>query len=285
MTPQNTLDLKGNFQTHPFAELLVEIIHAKLSGSLRLTHKSHKAIIYFRGGSVVYAVSNGRAQRLFSVLLDRKKIDQKTLARFPNLANDIELATALEEKRIFTREEISDFVRIQIESIIIDALTWPHGDWLFSPLTRLREDLIYDTDVFRVLIEYGRCLPSQTVYQRFRSVQEVFFQAPKPATSAVLQPHESYALDQFRDRQLTIEELRPLCSLPESAMLQALYVLWLGGLLVRRDWNAAFSATKIGEILTAKVSLVREATSPVKSEPAPEETNVDPEPSMPLSPA
>jgi curved DNA-binding protein CbpA len=42
-------------------------------------------------------------------------------------------------------------------------------------------------------------------------------------------------------------------------MLQSLYVLWLGGMLVRRDWNSAFSTTKIGEILASKVSLVKSA--------------------------
>ena len=261
MTPQNNLDLKGNFQHHPVAELLVEILHAKLSGSLRVASGKHKSIIYFRNGSVVYAVSNAREHRLFSVLLSRKKIDQKTLSQFPDLANDIELAAGLEAKKVFTKAEIDGFITTQIESIIIDALTWANGDWLFSPLTRLREDLIYKTDVYRVLIDYARCLPSQDVYQRFRSVQETFYHEPNPGTMAVLQPHEKYALDCFNGSQLTIEELRPLCSLAETAMLQSLYVLWLGGLLVRRDWNAAFSATKIGEILTAKVSLVKMPTS------------------------
>lgn len=99
MTSRNNLDLKGDIQKHPFAELLVEIIHAKLSGSLRLSLANQKSIIYFRSGAVVYAVSNSREHRLFSVLLRRKKIDQKGLAGLPNLANDLELAVALEEKR------------------------------------------------------------------------------------------------------------------------------------------------------------------------------------------
>ena len=259
MTPQNNLDLKGNFRSHPFAELLVEIVQAKLNGSLRLSRDKEKAIVYFRDGLVVYAVSNSRELRLFSILLSRKKLDQKTLARVTDFANDIELAASLEQKNIFSKEQIDDFVAIQVESIIVDALTWSSGDWVFSPLTRLREDLIYKTDVYRTLVEYARCLPTETIYQRFRSVQEAFFREVEPLTAAVLQPHETYVLDLFKRDQLTIEQLRPGCSLAESAMLQSLYVLWLGGLLVRRDWNAAFSATKIGEIRTAKVSLVKQA--------------------------
>ena len=155
MTSQNNLDLKGNFQNHPFAELLVEILQAKLSGSLRLAHAKQKSIIYFRDGSVVYAVSNAREQRLFSVMLRRKKIDEKTLAQFPSLANDLELAAELEAKKIFTKNEIDELVVMQIDSIIVDALTWPSGEWTFSPLTRLRDDLNYKNDIHRILVDYA----------------------------------------------------------------------------------------------------------------------------------
>jgi curved DNA-binding protein CbpA len=265
MTAHQNLDLKGDFRWHPFAELLVEIGRAKLSGSLRLSRAKQKSIVYFRDGAVVHAVSNSREHRLFNVLLLRKRIDQKTLARVPEFANDLELAVALEEKAIFTRKELNEFVIVQIESIIIDALTWSTGEWLFSPLTRLREDLIYPIDIFALLMDYARCLPSHDVFQKFKSIQEAFHRELRPTTAAVLQPHEQYVLDLFKERQLTIEELRPLCSLPESATFQALYVLWLGGLLVRRDWNAAFSAAKIGEILNARVSLIKNASSVAKA--------------------
>src|SRR5687767_2047398 len=50
MTAQNNLEQYGNFTAHPFAELLVEIAQAKFSGSLRVSHETQKAIIYFRKG-------------------------------------------------------------------------------------------------------------------------------------------------------------------------------------------------------------------------------------------
>ena len=269
MPPQSNLDLKGDFRSHPFAELMVEIIQAKLSGSLRLSHGKHKAVVYFRNGAVVYAASNSRDLRLFSILLNLRKIDQKALSQYSNITNDAELAVALEESKVFTKKELDEFITAQVESIIVDALTWPDGDWHFSPLARLRDDLVYRTDVFKLLVDYARCMPSQVVYQRFKSVQEVFYRDAAPQTSAVLQAHEKFALESFNGSQLTIEQLRPVCKLPESALIQSLYVLWLGGLLIRRDWNAAFNATKIGEIRSAKVSLVKEALT-VERKPEPD---------------
>ena len=275
MTTPNNLDLKGDFREHPFAELLIEIVQARLSGSLRLSSTKQKCVIYFRNGAVVYAVSNAREQRLFSVLLQRRKIDEKTLAQFTNLANDLELLAGLEAKGIFKKHEINDLVTIQIESIIIDALTWGNGEWVFSPLTRLREDLIYKIDLHKILVDYARCVPSQEIYKRFRSVQEAFFREPHPLSNVVLQAHEQLALDCFNGTQLTIEQARPTCRLPESAMLQSLYVLWLGGQLVRRDWNAAFSPGKIAEILNAKVSLVKSAGRIAKNQEKAEGTPVE----------
>ena len=69
MTPIKTLDLKGNFRTYPFAELIVEISQAKLSGSLRLACGEKKTVVYFRDGALVYGVSNAKALRLFTILL------------------------------------------------------------------------------------------------------------------------------------------------------------------------------------------------------------------------
>ena len=259
MTPIKTLDLKGNFRTYPFAELIVEISQAKLSGSLRLACGEKKTVVYFRDGALVYGVSNAKALRLFTILLSRSIIEQKELANHPNFANDLELAASLQAKGTLTREAIEAANIDQIEAVMIDALSWPGGDWIFSPLARLRDDLVHEIKDFRVLADYARCVPLSVISQRFRSVQESFVVVPGREESLPLQTHEAFVRSRFGSSPMTIEELRLICGMPESGLLQALYVLWLGGVLVRRDWNAALSAAKIGEIRRAKMSLVRGA--------------------------
>ena len=267
MTQQQNLDIKGDFRAQSFAELLVEIMQAKLSGSLRLASGKEKCVIYFRDGTVVYAVSNSRELRLFNILLTRRKIDQKTLTQFPDLGNDMELAARLEEKGVFTKKELGEITITQMEAIIVDILAWSEGEWHFSPLARLREDLVNSLDVYKLLVDYARCLPSEIIGQRLRNVTEAFDRAATPPSDTLLQSHETYTLDIFTDTGLTIEELRSWCSLPQSGMLQALYVLWLGGFLVRRDWQSAFATTKIEEIRGARLSKVKETVSVAKPEP------------------
>ncbi len=259
MTAQNQLDLKGDFQRHQFAEVLAEIVHAKLSGNLRLTQNDQKSIIYFRDGIVVYAVSNSIEYRLFNVLLQRKRVQQKDLARIPNFANDLELAAELEAKNILSKSDIDETIKTQIDSIIVNSLTWTTGEWVFSPLARVREDLVFKVDACKILADFARCLPSDEVYGRFKSVQESFYRSGKSASSVALHPNEARALESFSDSRLSIQELRPICDLPEMTLFHSLYTLWLGGMLVRCEWNSAIPQSKIEEMLNAKVSLIKSA--------------------------
>src|SRR5215210_7671960 len=101
MTAPNNLDLEGNFQDHPLAELLIEIKEARLDGSLRLSRENQKVIVYFGGGEVVFAVSNSRSARLSEILLRENKIDKSLLSENANFAGDLEFARVLIEKKLF----------------------------------------------------------------------------------------------------------------------------------------------------------------------------------------
>lgn len=276
MTPQNTLDLKGIFRVHPFAELLVEIGQAKLGGSLRLSRAERKSIVYFRGGEVVYGVSNAREHRLLSIIMELKKVEPQSLARLPKSANDVEFTVNLVKEGLLSKKEIDDLIILQIERIIMDALSWPDGEFEFNPLVKPRADLVFQIDFHKVLVEYARLLPAEAVARRLNSFKESFEAIRERKLPQGLQSSEYFVLKEFGREVLSIEDLQKRCSLPEPALLSTLYMLWVGGLLLRRDWNPAFSENRLGFIRNAKVSLVKEAQKTVaetiqntsKSEPA-----------------
>lgn len=259
MTAKNSLEHSGNLSQHPFAELLVEIENAKLSGSLRVTRSDQRAIVYFRSGEMVYAVTNTKSLRLFNLLLRKNLIDTRSIAGHSNFANDLEFSASLIAGGLLGREQIRETQKVQLEEIVVDILTWEDGEWVFSPLVRVRDEMTFQVDVHKILINYARCTNSQYIYDRFKSVQECFSKSPRGERNMLLQQHEAHILDLFDEGPLTVEELRGKTKMPESGMFQTLYVLWLGGLLLRKEWNAAFSPTKIGEILTARITRVKGA--------------------------
>lgn len=269
MIPQNNLDIQGNLSAFPLAELLVEIKQARLDGSLRFSFDERKIIIYFQNGEIVYAISNARVARLFDILLREKKIDKKTLTSIANFTSDLELGKALVEKNLFSQEEVEAIFSFQIEEVLRDCLTWTSGEWSFNPLARIREGISFQINTAKLLADFARNLTGEAVSLRFRSFQENFSAKSVPQAQINLQPHEAFVLSRFAGEELTIEEIKTLSGLPDSATFQTLYALWLGGFLTRRNWNAAFGERQIAHIKTASISLKHKAVAMPENKPEP----------------
>lgn len=262
MTPKTELELQGNFLSHPFAELFAEIASARLSGSLRISDKDRKCIFYFKGGRLVFAVSNSRQFRLFEILLKRKRLTAADLTQIPNFSNDFEFTAFLQDKNSLTKEECDGMFTEQIEGIVVDALLWQNGDWSFSPLARVRDGLDFSIDTPRLFVDYARCMPSDTVLGRFRSLDESFYRSERMIDGLSLRSSESFLLEQIADTPLTASELIVISAMSESNALHAIYTLWLGGLLIRCDWQSAFSEGRAAAMREAKLSRKSEAKVP-----------------------
>ncbi|HEX8286954.1 MAG TPA: DnaJ domain-containing protein [Pyrinomonadaceae bacterium] len=259
MSAPSNLELKGNLQVHPFAELLVEIADARLDGSLRLTTDNQKIVVYFRVGEIVFAVSNSRSARLYEMLLRDDAIDKNLLSERSIFTDDFIFAKFLIEKKIFGKDEINRLFTRQIEEILRDAFQWTSGEWIFSPLIRIKEGIHFQIDSSKVLLEYARSLSNETVFHRFRSLQEVFLPKKELDYNVNLQSHEAFILSRFKDSQLSVEEVKKNSPLPADATMQTLYALWLGGFLIRRGWSPAFTEHRVAAISNARLALKKEA--------------------------
>jgi hypothetical protein len=278
MTAQNELDHNGILRLHPLAELLVEIGQARLNGSLRLANAEHKIMIYFNSGEVIYAISNARAFRLFDILLRKNKIDKEFLTSNPNFTNDLELAKSLALKGILSPEELNEAQTSQIGAILIEAVGWADGAWEFSPLARLRDGIRFKINLNKLLLEYARKLTPEAAFSRFKSVTETFSLRPEFDTALNMLPHEAFILSRFSGAPITIEEVKLLSGMPDSATFHTLYALWMGGFLIRAEWNAAFSERKIASIKSAKLELKKEAEFREAGKAAGKPSEIAPEP-------
>ena len=263
MTAAGELELHGNFQTFLPAEILTEIRQARLDGSLRLSRGEQKIIVYFRGGKIIFAVSNSRSSRLFEILLREKRIEKKVLIECPNFADDRRFGDFLVQKLGFLPEEIDALFVFQIENIVREITLWDAGEWIFNPLVRLRENINYAVNPEHIFVECARRTPSESIIKKFSSVEEKFSAVPFADQPKIqISPPEAFLFSRFADSTLTVQEIKQIGVLPGNDTLQTIYVLWLGGLLVRHSWNAAFSPKKIEAIRAAKISLVKEPSNP-----------------------
>jgi hypothetical protein len=262
MTPKNDLEIRGNFLTHPFAEVIAEIAHARLSGSLRVETKGRKSVVYFRNGSIVFAASNARSCRLYSLLLANGRLSKTDLGKVPSFSNDFELAAYLEDKRILTREDSDRLFVEQVAAIVNDGLSCKEGDWSFSHLARARDGLDLKVKTSELLVNYSRALPVDEILKRFRSLAEKFQRSELPMNGLVLTQNEAFVLSRADDGTLSAGDLAKVAAMPEASALHVLYTLWLSGLLERSDWQPVFTDEKVLAIRSARLELKREASIP-----------------------
>ena len=261
MDSQKNLEINGKLFDHPLAELLVEIRHLRLNGSLRISNDAQKAVIYFDAGDVVFAVSNLRSLRLYEILLLENKISKEQLVVLPDFTNDFALSASLLKEKMFTKPEIDGFFTRQIEEILRSAVKWQSGEWVFSPLVRVKGDIRYKIDVQKLLIEHARNLPAEEIVSRLKNFQTSFGINTSLPVGINLHPQEAFVYSRFENNALlSIEKICQQSGLPQAATLQVIYALWLGGFIYTRSWNAAFSEKQTSKLLSAKLSLVKEQT-------------------------
>lgn len=261
MSSQNNLEIKGNLREHPLAELLIEIFQAKLTGSMRLACAVHKTIVYFDAGDVVFAVSNARSHRLFEMLLREAKLTKEHLAAIPDFTNDVALRENLTRNKRFSKEEIDALFVRQIEQILREAFGWQEGEWIFSPLVRVKGNIRFKIDASLLLVDFARQAAPETIGRSFKSLEENFnIKASKPV-NINLQPQEAFVLSRFEDSPLNIEKIMLLSGLSDAATFKALYILWLGGFITRQNWNSPFSDRKVAAILSANLILIKDESA------------------------
>lgn len=261
MTSTNNLEIKGILREHSLAELLVEIAQARLNGSVKLSRESQKAVVYFDAGEVVFAVSNERAFRLFEILLRENKITKEELAKIADFTNDFLLGQNLIKNNLFSKLEIDQIFAEQIEQILKNAFDWQEGEWIFSPLVRIKGDIRYAVKLNQLLMEHGRNLPGETVVKKFKDSREIVGIKPAMPIGINLSPQESFVFSRFENSGLCVETIKNISGLSEFETLKILHTLWLGGFLNRQNASAAFSSRQTSEILSANLSLVKNQKS------------------------
>jgi curved DNA-binding protein CbpA len=282
MTQQSALELQGDLKSHPFAELLVEISQAQLSGSLRLSSEEKKAIVYFEEGQFAFAVSNERQFRLGEIFAVQGTPAGATIGQ-PNGMSDLQWTDKLVESGRLTKEQAEEALRMQCKSIATSLLEWDEGEWTFSPLARLRSGVFFGIDASAMLLEYARELPTTAATARFRIDNEGFSHLSELDLTMELRPQEAFVLSRLERSQISLRDVVALSGLPESATLHTIYSLWLGGFLRRHNWNPAFTEYKIQAVRTANLARksepVVQSTAPVNrpaSKPV-EDTTPEPE--------
>ena len=117
---------EGQLSERPLAELIRELIDAKLSGAVRLSNGPAKVVVYFEKGDLLFAASNLRAHRLREVF-KRNAIAEAQIDEFSSLTSDEELGAALVQKGTITTAVLQEMRSAQATDVLRVALLWTAG--------------------------------------------------------------------------------------------------------------------------------------------------------------
>jgi curved DNA-binding protein CbpA len=259
--------MKGTLAQNPLAELIREIVHAELFGTLRLSRERAKVIAYFDGGQLVFAASNLRLHRLREVL-KRNGFTEQQLRQVRDTSSDADAAAALLNSGVLTEQSLQNFRSFQAADVLRTALLWTDGEWSFDPRAGVTDDRRVEIDVGRLLRESARHLSLPFIRSRFESTTDVF-SIDTSKEIANLSPIEEFIVSRSRLAPTALPLLDLIGNgLPEEEGLRCVYALSLAGLLQRSEWPPAFDPDDL-----AKLKRVR--PRPEGSAPKPEEKVFD----------
>jgi hypothetical protein len=126
------LAIRGEIETSSVPELLRSILASGETGVLTVKNGDDAKSVYLDQGRVVYATSNDPDERLGESLLLRGKI---TARQWVEASKQIRpgrrLGAILVEMEAIEPEELLPSVEYHVKEIVLDLLTWTHGDYEF----------------------------------------------------------------------------------------------------------------------------------------------------------
>ena len=126
------MSFAGNLKTVSLPDIFQLIFSTKKTGVLFITKGDSKKEIYFKGGFTIYATSTVEQDLFGNLLLKMGRISKTELERvLKEKKSGKKIGAALVEMGLFTREEILDCLRMQIEEIIYGLFGWKDGDFNF----------------------------------------------------------------------------------------------------------------------------------------------------------
>lgn len=126
------MSFTGNLKTVSIPDIFQLIFSTKKTGALTISKAETKKDIYFREGFTVYATSSEEQDLFGNILLKTGRISKPELEKVLREKKEgKKIGAMLVEMGFFTREEILDSLRFQIEEIIFGIFGWKDGEFDF----------------------------------------------------------------------------------------------------------------------------------------------------------
>ncbi len=141
--------IKGSLREASLPDVLQLLAMGQKTGCLAVTDRSNFGYIYFDRGRITYASIVNRRDRLGDLLVKNGLVDSAELSAAVDAQasnSTLRLGEILVARGSISREQLEQYIRIQIEEAVYFLFTWKQGSFYFEPEQRP------DADAMQVLI-------------------------------------------------------------------------------------------------------------------------------------
>ena len=122
------MSFAGNLNTVSLPDVFQLIFTSKMTGALKITKDKDEKIIYFKSGMLIFATSNDSQDLFGNILVKKGRISREDLNKvIAGQQSGKKIGALLVEKNLFTREEIIEGLKMQIEEIVYSLFGWKDG--------------------------------------------------------------------------------------------------------------------------------------------------------------
>ncbi|MGB5107981.1 MAG: DUF4388 domain-containing protein [Candidatus Zixiibacteriota bacterium] len=232
------MSFTGNLQTVTFPDLLQLFSAGKKTGTVNIIRGNIRKEIVFKDGNIISAASQDAEEDfLGQILLKTGRITKTDLQRaiYMHKTSGKRIGQVLVEMKLLSREELSLFLKQQVEEIIYNLFSWKEGEFIFKEgqLPASREGMV-DLNTMNIIMEGTRRIDEWVEIQK---VLPNDHQIIRVVSSPQVKSDEvTISLDEFRiitliDGTRTLQEVLEQSPLGDFATSRAIYKLMLGKLV------------------------------------------------------
>jgi tetratricopeptide (TPR) repeat protein len=227
--------IKGSLKEASLADVCQLLALGQKSGCLSVTDASRFGQIYFDAGRINYARIVNRRDRLGDLLVRDGRLHQAQLdevLQLQALEPDRRLGELLLARSYITLDDLSQYVRMQIEEAIYHLFTWTRGNFFFEVDARSHDaDIRVSINPETLLLEAARRVDEWSLIEKkIPSLDLVFDVEHERLRSAgvELTAEQEQVLD-LTNGDLTVQEIIDRSGLTEFETGKALYGLVQAG--------------------------------------------------------
>jgi hypothetical protein len=171
----------GRLEEMPLQDTVQILAMSKRTGKLNLTRGPAKAVVAFKEGHVICAISDTSRETLGSMLVRKGLISEATLSQALKIQKHRLpwrlLGSLLVDMGAITKATLDSAIREHIEMVIGELLTWDSGYFKFEPLTD--DELLAEEFGGAGLILRDGVSTAQTVLEALRRLDEAAKDEPE----------------------------------------------------------------------------------------------------------